>query len=34
MPESYIVVPLMMQQLEYLVAGFTNNGTYMTQPAF
>ena len=22
----------MMQQLEYLAAGFTNNGTYMTQP--
>ena len=29
---EYIVVPLMMQQLEYLAAGFTNNGTYMTQP--
>ena len=28
----HIVVPLMMQQLEYLAAGFTNNGTYMTQP--
>lgn len=29
---EYIVVPLMMQQIEYLAAGFTNNGTYMTQP--
>ena len=29
---EYIFVPLMMQQLEYLAAGFTNNGTYMTQP--
>lgn len=29
---EYIVVPLMMQQIEYLAAGFANNGTYMTQP--
>lgn len=29
---EYIVVPLMMQQIEYLAAGFTNDGTYLTQP--
>ena len=29
---EYIVVPLIMQQIEYLAAGFANNGTYMTQP--
>ncbi len=29
---EYIVVPLLMQQMEYLAAGLANNGTYLTQP--